>query len=229
MPKTVLVVDDEERLTALVKTYLEQAGFQAVTARTGRDALFLARQEKPDLIILDMMMPEMDGLEFMRQHRKERETPIILLTARVEDTDKLLGLELGADDYVTKPFSPRELIARVRAVLRRAGKSAPDPDLLRVADITLDRAAHVAKVHDRVIDLTPSEFDLLAVLMAAPGRAFSRLELLDRIQGTAYEGYERTIDVHVKNLRAKIEPEAPKPRYIETVYGIGYRFAPETS
>ena len=229
MPKTVLVVDDEERLTALVKTYLEQAGFQAVTARTGRDALFLARQEKPDLIILDLMMPEMDGLEFMRQHRKERETPIILLTAKVEDTDKLLGLELGADDYVTKPFSPRELIARVRAVLRRTGQSAPDPDRLRVADVTLDRAAHVAKVNDRVIDLTPSEFDLLAVLMASPGRAFSRLELLDRIQGTAYEGYERTIDVHVKNLRAKIEPDVPKPRYIETVYGIGYRFAPESS
>jgi DNA-binding response OmpR family regulator len=229
MPKTVLVVDDEERLTSLVKTYLEQAGFQAVTARTGRDALFLARQEKPDLIILDVMMPEMDGLEFMRQHRKERETPIILLTARVEDTDKLLGLELGADDYVTKPFSPRELIARVRAVLRRTGQSAPDPDLLRVAEVSLDRAAHVAKVNDRVIDLTPSEFDLLAVLMASPGRAFSRLELLDRIQGTAYEGYERTIDVHVKNLRAKIEPDAPKPRYIETVYGIGYRFAPESN
>ena len=229
MPKTVLVVDDEERLTSLVKTYLEQAGFLAVTARTGRDALFLARQEKPDLIILDVMMPEMDGLEFMRQHRKERETPIILLTARVEDTDKLLGLELGADDYVTKPFSPRELIARVRAVLRRTGQSTPDPDLLRVADITLDRAAHVAKVNDRVIDLTPSEFDLLAVLMASPGRAFSRLELLYRIQGTAYEGYERTIDVHVKNLRAKIEPDSPKPRYIETVYGIGYRFAPENN
>lgn len=227
MSKTVLVVDDEERLTSLVKAYLEQAGFRAVTARNGREALFLARQEKPDLIILDVMMPELDGLEFMRQHRKERETPIILLTAKVDDTDKLLGLELGADDYVTKPFSPRELVARVRAVLRRAGQTAPDPDLLRVAEVTLDRAAHVAKVSDRVIDLTPSEFDLLAVLMASPGRAFSRLELLDRIQGTAYEGYERTIDVHVKNLRAKIEPEAPKPRYIETVYGIGYRFAPE--
>jgi DNA-binding response OmpR family regulator len=227
MPKTVLVVDDEERLAALVKTYLEQAGFRAVTARNGREAMFLARQEKPDLIVLDVMMPEMDGLEFMRQHRKERETPIIMLTAKVEDTDKLLGLEMGADDYVTKPFSPRELIARVRAVLRRAGQAAPDPDLLRAADITLDRAAHVVKISDRMIDLTPSEFDLLAVLMASPGRAFSRLELLDRIQGTAYEGYERTIDVHVKNLRAKIEPDSTKPRYIETVYGVGYRFAPE--
>jgi DNA-binding response OmpR family regulator len=227
MSKTVLVVDDEERLTSLVKTYLEQAGFRAVTARNGREALFLARQEKPDLIVLDVMMPEMDGLEFMRQHRKERETPIIMLTARVEDTDKLVGLELGADDYVTKPFSPRELIARVRAVLRRSGQAAPDPDILRVADVTLDRAGHIVKVVEQVIDLTPSEFDLLAVLMSAPGRAFSRLELLDRIQGTTYEGYERTIDVHIKNLRGKLEADASKPRYIETVYGVGYRFSPE--
>jgi DNA-binding response OmpR family regulator len=227
MSKTVLVVDDEERLTSLVKTYLEQAGFRAVAAKNGREALFLARQEKPDLIILDIMMPEMDGLEFIRQHRKERETPIILLTARVEDTDKLVGLEMGADDYVTKPFSPRELIARVRTVLRRSGQSAPNPDLVRVADISLDRAGHVVKVSDRAVDLTPSEFDLLAVLISAPGRAFSRLELLDRIQGTTYEGYERTIDVHIKNLRSKIEPDASKPRYIETVYGVGYRFSPE--
>jgi DNA-binding response OmpR family regulator len=228
MSKTVLVVDDEERLTSLVKTYLEQAGFRAVTARNGREALFLARQEKPDLIVLDVMMPEMDGLEFMRQHRKERETPIIMLTARIEDTDKLLGLELGADDYVTKPFSPRELIARVRAVLRRSGQAAPDPEILRASDITLDRAGHIVKVGEQVIDLTPSEFDLLAVLMSSPGRAFSRLELLDRIQGTTYEGYERTIDVHIKNLRSKLEVDAAKPRYIETVYGVGYRFSPET-
>jgi DNA-binding response OmpR family regulator len=227
MSKTVLVVDDEERLTSLVKTYLEQAGFRAVTAKNGREALFLARQEKPDLIILDVMMPEMDGLEFIRQHRKERETPIILLTAKVEDTDKLVGLEMGADDYVTKPFSPRELIARVRTVLRRAGQSAPNPDLLRVADVLLDRGGHVVKVSEKAVDLTPSEFDLLAVLISSPGRAFSRLELLDRIQGTTYEGYERTIDVHIKNLRAKIEPDVSKPRYIETVYGVGYRFAPE--
>ncbi len=227
MSKTVLVVDDEERLTSLVKTYLEQAGFRAVAARNGREALFLARQERPDLIILDVMMPEMDGLEFMRQHRKERETPIIMLTARIDDADKLVGLELGADDYVTKPFSPRELIARVRAVLRRSGQAAPDPDMLRVANITLDRAGHIVKVGEQTVDLTPSEFDLLAVLMSSPGRAFSRLELLDRIQGTTYEGYERTIDVHIKNLRGKIELDASKPRYIETVYGVGYRFAPE--
>ncbi len=226
MSKTILVVDDEERLVALVKTYLTQDGFTVVTARNGREALFVARQAKPDLIILDLMMPELDGHEFMRLHRKERETPIILLTARVEDADKVLGLELGADDYVTKPFSPRELTARVRAVLRRNGQSAPPVDVLRAADVTLDRAAHLVKVGDLGVDLTPSEFDLLAALMTAPGRAFSRMDLLDHLQqGTAYEGYERTIDVHIKNLRAKIEPDPAQPRYIETVYGVGYRFA----
>jgi DNA-binding response OmpR family regulator len=227
MTKTVMVVDDEERLVSLVKTYLVQEGFRVVTAPNGREALFLARDEKPDLVVLDLMMPEMDGYEFLRLHRKERETPIILLTAKVEDSDKILGLELGADDYVTKPFSPRELVARVRAVLRRAGQAAPEADVLRAADITLDRAAHVVKVRDRVVDVTPSEFDLLAALMSAPGRTFSRLELLDRVQGAAFEGYERTIDVHVKNLRAKLEDDPRHPRYVETVYGVGYRFGSE--
>jgi DNA-binding response OmpR family regulator len=228
MSKTVMVVDDEERLVSLVKTYLTQDGFRVVTAANGRDALFLARHEKPDLIVLDLMMPEMDGYEFMRLHRKERETPIIVLTAKVEDSDKVLGLELGADDYVSKPFSPRELVARVRAVLRRTGQAAPEPDVLRVGEVTLDRAQHIVKIGDQVVDVTPSEFDLLAALMAAPGRAFSRLDLLDRVQGAAYEGYERTIDVHIKNLRAKLEPDPRKPRYVETVYGVGYRFKPET-
>jgi len=227
MPKTVMIVDDEERLTALLKTYMEQAGYRAVLARTGREALFLARQERPDLIVLDVMMPEMDGLEFLRQHRREGETPVILLTARVDDADKVLGLELGADDYVTKPFSPRELTARVRAVLRRAGQTPPEAAVLRAADITLDLAGHTTRVGLRPVDLTPSEFELLAALIAAPGRAFSRLELLDRIQGTTYEGYERTIDVHIKNLRAKLEAEPSQPRYVETVYGVGYRFRAE--
>jgi DNA-binding response OmpR family regulator len=227
MPKTVMVVDDEERLVSLVQTYLAQEGFRVVTARNGREALFLARDEKPDLIVLDLMMPEMDGYDFLRLHRKERETPIILLTAKVEDSDKVLGLELGADDYVTKPFSPRELVARVRAVLRRTGQTTPEADVLRVADITLNRTDHAVKVGERIVDLTPSEFDLLAALMSAPGRTFSRLELLDRVQGTDFEGYERTIDAHVKNLRAKIEADPRRPRYIETVYGVGYRFKPE--
>ena len=227
MAKTILVVDDEQRLVSVVKAYLEQDGFRVVTASNGREAIHVARHEKPDLIILDIMMPEMDGYDFLRVHRKERETPIIMLTAKVADDEKVIGLELGADDYVTKPFKPRELIARVRAVLRRAGKTEPTPEILRVGEITLDRDSHTVTVRDHFIDLTPSEFDLLATLMSSPGRAFSRLDLLDRLQGTAYEGYERTIDVHVKNLRAKIEDDPHAPRYVETVYGVGYRFSRE--
>jgi DNA-binding response OmpR family regulator len=225
--KTILVVDDEPRLVSLVEAYLSQEGFKVLSAGDGRDALFLARQEKPDLIVLDVMMPEMDGYEFMRLHRKERETPIILLTAKVEADDRVLGLELGADDYVTKPFRPRELVARIRAVLRRAGQTQPSAQKLRAADVTLDRETHAVEVNGQFIDLTPSEFDLLATLMSVPGRAYTRLELLDRIQGVAYEGYERTIDVHVKNLRAKLEPNSRNPRYVQTVYGVGYRFARE--
>ncbi len=227
MANTIMVVDDEKRLVSLLESYLDQEGFRVVKASNGREALHLARQEKPDLIVLDIMMPEMDGYEFMRLHRKERNTPIILLTAKVEDDDKVIGLELGADDYVTKPFRPRELLARIRAVLRRVGETEPTAEVLRSADITLDREGHTVKVSDEYVDLTPSEFDILATLMSAPGRTFSRLDLLDRIQGTAFEGYERTIDVHIKNLRAKIEPDPRSPRYVKTVYGVGYRFARE--
>lgn len=225
MAKTILIVDDEKRILSLLDAYLVQQGFQVITAANGEQALYVARHEKPDLIVLDILMPEMDGYEFMRQHRKERETPIILLTAKVEEDDKVLGLELGADDYVTKPFSPRELTSRIRAVLRRSGQNLPRADVLRVGSITLDRDSHLVTINDEVIDLTPSEFDLLAALMSAPGRTFTRLELLDQIQDTAFVGYERTIDVHVKNLRAKIEDAPRQPRYIETVYGVGYRFA----
>ncbi|MCC6605084.1 MAG: response regulator transcription factor [Anaerolineae bacterium] len=227
MSKTVLVVDDEARLVNLVKAYLEQGGFRVVTARNGREALFIARQEKPDLILLDIMMPEMDGHEFMRVHRQERQTPIILLTAKVEEDDRIIGLELGADDYVTKPFSPRELLARVRAVLRRGSQPVESSARLRVAGISLDLERFLVEVEGERIDLTRSEFDLLAILMGSPGRAFSRLDLLDRLQGTSFEGSERTVDVHIKNLRAKIEPNPRQPRYVETVYGVGYRFAPE--
>ena len=227
MAKTIMVVDDEKRLVSVVDAYLSQEGFRIITASNGRDALILARQEKPDLIILDIMMPEMDGYEFMRLHRKESETPIILLTAKVAEDEKVIGLELGADDYITKPFRPRELVARARAVLRRTGQVEPKAKILRVADITLDRDSHTVKVGDRFVDLTPSEFDLLATLMSVPGRAFSRLDLLDRLQGVAYEGYERTIDVHIKNLRSKIKVDSQTPRYIETVYGVGYRFTRE--
>ena len=225
MAKTILVVDDTESLRTLVKSYLSQEGFRVLTAADGRQALFLARDEKPDLILLDLMMPEMDGYEFMRVYGREAETPIIMLTARMEENDKVLGLELGADDYVTKPFSMRELAARIRAVMRRAGKMAPVAELLRAGDITLDRNGRLVKVGEHYVDLTPSEFDLLAALMSTPGRAFSRMDLLDILQGNAFEGYERTIDVHVRNLRSKIEPDPRNPIYIETVYGIGYRLA----
>jgi DNA-binding response OmpR family regulator len=228
MSKTILVVDDNERLRKLVKSYLIQEGYRVVTAADGREALFVAREESPDLIVLDIMMPEMDGYEFMRVHRKERETPIIILTAKIEETDTLLGLELGADDYIAKPFSMRILAARIRAVLRRRGKDTPEVDVLRAADITLDRNGRSVKVADRPVDLTPSEFDILATLMASPGRAYSRLDLLDRVQGTAFEGYERTIDVHVRNLRTKIESDPRNPRYVETIYGVGYRFATDS-
>lgn len=225
MAKKILIVDDKKELRTMVKQYLVQEGFEVVTAGDGREALYVARQEKPDLIILDLMMPEMGGYEFMRLYNREADTPILILTAKIDENDKVLGLELGADDYVTKPFSLRELTARVRAVLRRAEKQEGVGDVLREADITLDRASRVVKVGTTMIDLTPSEFELLATLMAAPGRVFTRLELLDRLQGTAYEGYQRTIDVHIRNLRAKLASAAPQSSYIETIYGVGYRFS----
>lgn len=224
MAKTIMVVDDEVRLVALLESYLTQEGYQVVTAYDGDQALDVAHLNSPDLIILDLMMPKVDGLEFMRRHRAERNTPIILLTARVGDEDKVLGLELGADDYVTKPFKPRELMARVRAVLRRAGQTTPQGRSLEIAGIYLDRDSRLVRVDDRVVDLTPSEFDLLTALMISPGRVFTRLDLLDVVQGVRYEGYERTIDTHIKNLRAKIEVDPRHPRWIETVYGVGYRF-----
>jgi DNA-binding response OmpR family regulator len=225
MTKKILAVDDKPELRTLIKSYLTQEGFEVVTAADGQEALFAARHEKPDLIILDLMMPNMGGYEFMRAYSREADTPIIILTARIEESDKVLGLELGADDYMTKPFSPRELAARVRAVLRRLEKQTGNQEILRGGEVYLDRTGRITTLAGKPIDLTPSEFDLLATLMAAPGRVFSRLELLDRLQGTAYEGYERTIDVHVRNLRTKIEPDPANPRYIETVYGAGYRFS----
>lgn len=225
MARRILIVDDKKELRTLLKQYFIQEGFEILTASDGQEALFVARHEKPDLIILDLMMPNMSGYEFMHVYTREAETPIIILTAKLEENEKVLGLELGADDYVTKPFSLRELTARVRAVLRRMEKQKVEQDIIRAADITVDRLGRMVFVSDKQVELTPSEFDLLATLMAAPGRTFSRQELLERIQRTTYEGYERTIDVHIRNLRAKIEPEASQPRYVETVYGIGYRFA----
>ncbi|MFN8496644.1 MAG: response regulator transcription factor [Anaerolineae bacterium] len=224
MIQTILIVDDETKLRQMIRVYLEQEGYRVVEAANGREAMYVARYEKPDLIILDLMMPEMGGYEFMRAYSKEADTPVIMLTAKVEDTDKILGLEVGADDYITKPFNVRELIARVRAVLRRSGRAAAEPDVLRAADIVLDRERATVTVGARGVDLTRSEFDILAALMSAPGKVFSRLDLLDRTAGDAYDGYERTIDVHIRNLRTKIEADPKHPRYVETVYGMGYRF-----
>lgn len=225
--QTVLVVDDSANVRTLVREYLTAEGFRVVTANDGRQALFAARAEKPDLILLDIMMPEMTGYEFIRAHRKECATPIILLTAKLDESDKVLGLELGADDYVTKPFGMRELLARIHAVLRRAASNPVPIEVLRAAGITLDKGSRTVLVNDQAVNLTPSEFELLAVLMSAPGRVFSRAILLDQVQGTSFEGVERTIDVHVRNLRTKIEPDPSKPIYIETVFGVGYRFRAE--
>ena len=228
MANTILVVDDQGHIRRMVRDYLEAQGFKVITADNGRQALYAARQSKPDLILLDIMMPEMDGYEFIRTYRKEKDTPVMLLTARLEETDKVVGLELGADDYVTKPFGMRELVARIHAVMRRAGREAQaDEPPLRVGGVVLDRTTHTVTVEGSPVGLTPSEFDLLGVMMAAPARVFSRGELLDRLQGTSDAGVERTIDVHVRNLRSKIEPDPSQPRYIETVFGVGYRFRPE--
>lgn len=228
MSQLILVVDDEPKLVNVVRGYLEQAGLRVATAANGREALFAAREHQPDLIILDMMMPVMDGLAFMRTYQKEGgSAPIIMLTARVDETDKVLGLEMGADDYVTKPFGARELLARVRAVLRRAGPAVAEGDTLRSGELVLDRRAHRVTLRGEEVELTPMEFDLLDALMSHPGRAFSRMELLERAQGYAYDGYERTIDVHIKNLRKKIEADPADPHYILTVYGVGYRLRPE--
>lgn len=224
MSKTILIVDDNRDVQRLVSEYLSENNFRVITANNGRQALFVARQEKPDLILLDIMMPELDGYEFVRIYRKERDTPIILLTARLEESDKVIGLELGADDYVTKPFGMAELVARIRAVLRRASGEPSESEVLRIGDVVLDKTAHLVMVQDRPVTLTRSEFDLLATLMSTPERAYSRLDLLERLKGDSLEGVERSIDVHIRNLRSKVEPDPSHPQYILTVFGIGYRF-----
>lgn len=224
MSKRILVADDEENLLNFIRSYLEESGYDVVTATNGREAMYAARYSKPDLIILDLMMPEMDGYEFMRLHRKDSDTPIIMLTARVEEDDRILGLELGADDYVTKPFSARELVARVKAVLRRSTDPTTPNKILRSGKLEVDCDGYFATLNGDALSLTRTEFDLLAYMMSTPGKAFSRMELLEAIQEDAFAGYERTIDVHIKNLRAKLEENPKEPRYIETVYGVGYRF-----
>jgi DNA-binding response OmpR family regulator len=223
--KTILVVDDEPKITKLVRDYLERAGFGVLVAGDGKSALALARSDKPDCIILDLGLPHMDGLDVTRELRKLSNVPILMLTARSEESDKLIGLELGADDYITKPFSPKELVARVRVVFRRMENFAASPDVIRAADLTLDVPRMRVSAPDRAVpELTPTEFVILAALARSPGRIFTRAQLLDAAHGVAFESYERAIDAHIKNIRHKIEPNPPEPRYILTVYGVGYKF-----
>ncbi|HET6594177.1 MAG TPA: response regulator transcription factor [Anaerolineales bacterium] len=224
--KTILVVDDEPKITQLVRDYLERAGFRVLVAFDGKKALSLAKTEKPDMVILDLGLPHLDGLDFTREFRKASNAPIIMLTARAEESDKLIGLELGADDYMTKPFSPKELVARVRVVFRRIENAlSANAEIIRVVDLTLDVPRMRLTAENRKIEeLTPTEFELLATLARQPGRVFTRAQLLDAIHGVAFESYERAIDAHIKNIRRKIEVKSGEPQYILTVYGVGYKF-----
>jgi DNA-binding response OmpR family regulator len=227
MARKILIADDEQHILDALGAYLRQDGFQVLACRNGSEALAVFRREQPDLVILDVMMPEMDGWAVARQIRKQSDAPLLFLTARVDEADQLIGLELGADEYVTKPFSPRVVAARVRALLRRTyGELASETAVWRLRDLELNAETHLATLAGQRIDLTPSEFTILQVLITRPGRVFTRMELLDQISGEAYAAYERTVDVHVKNLRAKIEADARNPQYIETVYGVGYRMRP---
>jgi two-component system alkaline phosphatase synthesis response regulator PhoP len=222
--KQILVVDDEPRIADICRDYLERAGFKVTTASNGADALVIARNRQPDLVVLDLGLPKLDGLDVTKALRKYSNVPIIMLTARVDESDKLVGLELGADDYLTKPFSPRELVARVRAVFRRTDIGPGRTDVIRASNVSLDIPRMQARVDDRSIELTSTEFELLATMMRQPGRVFTRGQLLDAIRGEEVESFQRAIDAHVKNLRRKLEPDPREPRYVLTVYGVGYKF-----
>jgi len=224
---TILIIEDETELSRVLRSYLEKAGMTVLSAARGDSGLALWEKHSPDLVLLDLNLPGMDGLDVARQIRRKADTPIIMVTARVDETDRLVGLELGADDYISKPYSPREVVARVRAVLRRVGSNTPGSQKLEIADLEIDLDAHTVKKSNEIIDLTPTEFSLLTMLAGQPGRVFSRLQLLESSQGTAYEGYERTVDAHIKNLRSKLESDPRQPKYIETVFGVGYRFRKE--
>lgn len=224
MPKKIIVIDDEPQIVKVLKAYLENAGFQVVTAADGPAALLTFQREKPDFMILDLNLPGLDGLDICRAVRRESNIPILMLTARVEEADRLIGLELGADDYVVKPFSPREVVARVRTIFRRTTAGPTQPEIIRVGDLAIDLEQHTVNLAGRAIDLTPTEFEILVALAKQPKRVFSRLQIMEQAQGDAYEGYERTIDAHIKNLRFKLEPDPKKPIYIQTVFGLGYKF-----
>ncbi|MDH5372754.1 MAG: response regulator transcription factor [Acidimicrobiia bacterium] len=223
--KTILVVDDELKITRLLRDYLQQAGFRVVTAADGLAALAVARTERPDMIVLDLGLPGLDGLDVTRALRKSSDVPIIMLTARAEEADRIVGLEIGADDYLVKPFSPKELVARVRAVLRRVDSSVGAPDLVRAGNLEIDTTKRTVILDGRAIDLTPTEFELLLHLARSPGRVYTRSQLLDALHGVAFESYERAIDAHMKNLRRKLEPDPAHPQYLLTVYGVGYKYA----
>jgi len=226
--RRILVVEDELKIARLVRDYLEHAGFEAVVASSGEAALAAARGSRLDLVVLDLGLPGMDGLDVARELRRSTNVPIVMLTARGEESDRIVGLELGADDYVVKPFSPRELVARVRAVLRRTDPARPDAtQILRAADVEVDLRRMRVTAAGRTVELTPTEFQLLSTLVARPGQVFTRSQLLDAVHGVAFESFERAIDAHVKNIRRKIEPQPGRPRYLLTVHGVGYRFADE--
>jgi len=228
MTRTILVVDDEPGIVQIARDYLDRAGFRVITAGDGSTALRLARAERPSLLVLDLMLPGMDGLDVARALRQDpatRKLPIIMLTARVEEADRLIGLELGADDYMTKPFSPRELVARVRAVLRRSEGEATPGGVLHIGGLSIDLERRSVRREGELIELTATEFDLLAVLAREPGRPFTRTKLLELVYDVSYVGYDRTVDAHIKNLRRKLEPDAHAPQYILTIYGVGYKFA----
>lgn len=223
--RTILVVEDEMKIARLVRDYLEHAGFDVIVAADGEAALASARGARPDLVVLDLGLPGRDGLDVTRELRRSTNVPIVMLTARGDEADRVVGLEVGADDYVVKPFSPKELVARVRAVLRRTELARTEgPEVLRVADVEVDVPRMRVAVAGRPVDLTPTEFHLLATLIRQPGRVFTRAQLLDAVHGVAFESYERAIDAHVKNIRKKIEPTPGRPRYLLTVHGVGYRF-----
>jgi len=223
MSKKIFVVDDEPQIVKVLKAYLEKAGYQVVTASDGGAVLSIFQREKPDFLILDLNLPGMDGLDICKAIRRDSNIPILMLTARIEETDRLIGLELGADDYVIKPFSPREVVARVKTIFRRTTAEPEKPDIIQVGPILIDLDRHTVSRAGQSIELTPTEFEILVTLAKQPKRVFSRLQIMEQAQGDAFEGYERTIDAHIKNIRLKLEPNPKKPVYIQTVFGLGYK------